>query len=51
MPCVQVQDSMVMFPRLLQSQRSFTFSNYADLRRQELTCISEVYTYLSYLQQ
>ncbi|KAL1436588.1 hypothetical protein MTO96_049491 [Rhipicephalus appendiculatus] len=33
------QDSMCRETRL--QQRSFTFSNYADLRRQELTCISE----------
>ncbi|XP_077488487.1 monocarboxylate transporter 10-like isoform X1 [Amblyomma americanum] len=33
------QDSLCHEARL--QQRSFTFSNYADLRRQELTCISE----------
>ncbi|KAL3222407.1 hypothetical protein MRX96_004874 [Rhipicephalus microplus] len=33
------QDSLGRETRL--QQRSFTFSNYADLRRQELTCISE----------
>ncbi|XP_049272829.1 monocarboxylate transporter 10 isoform X2 [Rhipicephalus sanguineus] len=33
------QDSLCRETRL--QQRSFTFSNYADLRRQELTCISE----------
>ncbi|XP_077541425.1 monocarboxylate transporter 10-like isoform X2 [Haemaphysalis longicornis] len=34
-----LQDSLCHETRL--QQRSFTFSNYADLRRQELTCISE----------
>lgn len=34
-----LQDSLCSQARL--QQRSFTFSNYADLRRQELTCISE----------
>ncbi|XP_064489040.1 monocarboxylate transporter 10-like isoform X2 [Ornithodoros turicata] len=36
-----VQDSLCNAPGARLQQRSFTFSNYADLRRQELTCISE----------